>query len=109
MQKPIIGLIEPVKIKGKEVLAKIDTGADKNSIDSGLAGELKLGPIVKTIRIKSSHGSSIRPVIQAEIQIKNKKIKTTFNVTTRKHMKYKILIGKKILNGFLIDPEKDKE
>lgn len=107
MQKKIIGLIEKIKIKNQEVLAKMDTGADRNSIDSTLAAELKLGPIVKTTKVKSSHGSSLRPVIKTEIEIKGKKIKTTFSLTTRKHMKYRVLIGKKTLKGFLIDPEKE--
>lgn len=107
MEKTIIGLIEKVKINGKETTAKIDTGADRNSMDIKLAAELNLGPITRTTRIKSSHGDSVRPVIKAELEIKNKKIQTSFNLTNRSHMKCPVLIGKEVLKkGFIIDPSK---
>ena len=107
MEKIILGLIEKVKINGKEIIAKIDTGADRNSIDTKLAAELNLGPITQTTKITSSHGDSIRPVVQAELEIKNKKIQTQFNLTNRTHMKCPVLIGKEVLKkGFIIDPSK---
>lgn len=108
MDRVIIGLLEKVKINGKETLAKIDTGADRNSMDMKLAATLNLGPIIRTTSIKSSHGSSIRPVVKAELEIKGEKIIAEFNLTNRAHMKYPILIGKKVLikKGFLIDPSK---
>lgn len=102
-----IGLIEKVKIKDKEVLAKIDTGADTSSIDINLASELQLGPILDTKHIKSSNGESLRPVIKATIILKGKEIKAKFSISDRQNMKYDILIGKNILKkGFLIDPKK---
>ena len=103
----IIGLIEKVKINGKEVLAKIDTGADRSSLDKKLAKNLGLNNIIKTMRIKSSHGRSVRPVIEADLELKGRTFKARFNLADRSHMKYPILIGKKILRqGFLIDPSK---
>lgn len=110
--KKIVGLVEKIKIIGgkeKEVLARMDTGAHKNSISTHLASELRLGPIIKTVRIKTSNGTEVRPVIEAKIIIKGKKIKTSFNITDRKHMKYSVLIGQDVLKkGFLIDPSKEK-
>lgn len=107
MEKIILGLIEKVKINNHEVLAKIDTGAQGNSIDMKLAQELNLGPIVKTYRIKSSTGEGRRPAIETDLEIKGKKFKTIFNISDREHMKYPVLIGQKILKqGFLVDPSK---
>jgi len=107
MEKTIIGLIEKVKINGTEIIAKIDTGADRNSIDTKLAAELSLGPIKKTTKIKSSHGDSLRPVVEVELEIKNKKLKTSFNLTNRSHMKCPVLIGLEVLKkDFIIDPSK---
>ncbi len=107
MEKLILGLIEKVKINGKIVKAKIDTGAQGNSVDIKLAQKLRLGPIVKTYKVKSSLGRGRRPAVEAELEIKGKKFKTIFNLSDRKHMKYNVLIGQRILKqGFLVDVSK---
>ena len=109
--KLVIGLTEKVNIKfedGKKgVIAKIDTGATKSSIDTNLAAELKLGPVIKSKLVKSAHGSKLRPIIEATIELAGKKIKSEFTLADRAHMKFRILIGQNILrDGFLIDPNK---
>lgn len=109
--KVVIGLAEKVSIKyrggRKNVVAKIDTGATKSSIDTNLAAELRLGPVIKSKLVKSAHGSKLRPIIEAEIELAGKKIKSEFTLADRAHMKYRILIGQNILkDGFLIDPTK---
>ena len=111
--KKILKIIEEVVLKDKglndrKIFAKIDTGATRSSLDTRLASELKLGPIVKTKLIKSSHGSSLRPVIEAEVMLKGKLIKTQFTLADRKRMKYKILIGVNTLRegNFLVNPSK---
>jgi hypothetical protein len=110
MTKLILGLIETVTIHGENpqtLAAKIDTGADGSSIDIRLAEELGLGPIVKTRKIRSSHGKSERPVISCSITIGGKTIVEQFNIMDRVRMRYKVLIGNNILKqGFLIDPSK---
>ena len=111
--KRIIKVIEEVTLfdkedKNRKILAKVDTGASRSSIDTRLASELKLGPIVKTKLIKSSHGSSLRPVVEAYIHLDGKNLHTQFTLADRKHMKYKILIGLNTLRegNFLVDPSK---
>lgn len=107
MAKIIVGLVEKVKINGQEILAKVDTGAENNSMDTDLAEKLRLGPPIKTSKIRSAHGKTIRPVVEANLNIKGKEFKTTFNIINRSHMKYKVLIGTKILKqGFLVDTSK---
>ncbi|MAG50580.1 hypothetical protein CL621_02985 [archaeon] len=106
--KITIGLIETIKIKDKEIKAKIDTGSDGSSIDINLAAELKLGPILDTKKYRSSHGNTTRPLVEAEIIFKNKNFKVNFNIIDRTNLKYQILIGKNILKkGFLIDPSRE--
>lgn len=109
--KIIIGLAENIVIKGldetKEVDAKIDTGATKSSIDSKLAAELKLGPIIRTRLVKSAHGNTLRPMINVDLELAGQKIKSQFTIANREHMKYRVLIGQNILKDkFLIDPSK---
>ncbi len=104
-EKTTVGAIEKIKINGSEVLAKIDTGASKSSIDLDLAIKLKLGSILKKHTIISSHGKSIRPVIKAKLEIRGRTINAFFNIVSRSTLRYKVLIGKNILKrGFLIDP-----
>lgn len=107
----VIGLIEEVEISGdssyKRVLARIDTGATKSSIDYKLASELKIGPVIESRLIKNANGSKLRPVVEAKLVMKGKLIKSKFTLADREHMKYKILIGQNMLKeGFLIDPTK---
>jgi hypothetical protein len=110
--KTVLGLVEKVTLIGskkekKTVLARIDTGATKSSIDVNLAANLNLGPIIRSKMVKSAQGSKLRPVIEASLTLAGKKIKAEFSLADRTHMKYMVLIGQNILkHGFLIDPVK---
>ncbi|NQV08813.1 ATP-dependent zinc protease [Candidatus Woesearchaeota archaeon] len=112
MKKKIIGLVEDVIIFGnnnkeKTFPGRIDTGAEKSSIDTKIASELNLGPVLRTKKIKSAHGTTLRPIVEVEVELAGEKMKALFSVVDRSHMKYPVLIGQNILtNGFLIDPSK---
>jgi hypothetical protein len=103
-----IGFIEKVKINGKEVMAKIDTGANRNSVDTELAAEIGLGPIIGMKKFINAHGETTRPIVKGLLEIKDKKIRTSFNIFNRQRLRYRILIGSVTLKkcGFLIDPNK---
>lgn len=107
----IIGLTEQVTIyganKNKTVVARIDTGATKSSIDEKFAAELGLGDAHRRVLIKSAHGSRHRGVVNVDVEIKGQRIKAECTLAERSHMKYQFLIGQNILKkGFLIDPLK---
>lgn len=109
----IIGLIEKVKLKTKEgkkktIVAKVDTGASKSSLDLSLASQLDLSPIIKSKIIKSAHGSRLRPIVSTTIELAGKKIKAHFTLADREHLKYQVLIGVNVLKkgSFLVDPSK---
>jgi hypothetical protein len=112
-KKTVVGLVEPVRVTGptgrsREVLARIDSGATKSSIDVKLAAELSLGPILKAKMIKSASGKSLRPVVEAKVALADQEFKTELTIADRADMKYSLLIGQNILNkGFLIDPAKE--
>jgi len=109
-KRQIVGLVEKVTIVGRDgqktLLARIDTGAINSAIDAKLVAQLTLGPIIKTKSIKSTHGNSLRPVINVDVKLKGIKMKEEFTVADRGHMKYSLLIGQNILkrHKFLIDP-----
>lgn len=112
--RTVVGLNERVTVYGpkgkREVVARIDTGATKSSIDVNLAAELQLGPILKSKIVKSASGNTLRPVIRTEIGIANIRVDSEFTLADRSHMKYSILIGQNILkeNKFLVDPTKEE-
>ncbi len=112
-KKTVVGLVENVKVQGptgkkKEVMARIDSGATKSSIDVKLAAELSLGPILKAKLVKSASGKSLRPVVEAIILLADGEFKTDFTIADRADMKYRVLVGQNILKkGFLIDPAKE--
>ncbi len=107
--RTIVGLTEKIIVKSnsekKELMARIDTGATKSSIDLSIASEVKLGPVIDSKLIKSAHGSKLRPIVEVEIKIRDRTLKAKFTLADRNHMKYPVLIGQNILKrGFLVDP-----
>ncbi|MBN2454154.1 ATP-dependent zinc protease [Candidatus Woesearchaeota archaeon] len=110
--KALIGLTELVKLvngdKSKKVVARIDTGATQSSIDTSLATRLNLGPIISSKIVRSTHGTTMRAVVKASVVLAKRRIRAKFNVADRRHMRYKVLIGRNVLSGkgFLIDPDK---
>lgn len=108
-EKIIVGLEEDVTLSGphgeEHIIARIDSGATRSSIDLKLASDMKLGPIVASKLVKSANGAKLRPVIEVDVVLGGKQLKGRFTMADRSHMKYKALIGQDILKkGFLIDP-----
>ncbi|HCR35697.1 hypothetical protein A2130_01255 [Candidatus Woesebacteria bacterium GWC2_33_12] len=112
-----IKAVEEVKVLDSEkirhkVLAKIDTGAWSSAIDRKLAkklGLLRKDKILWKKKKMSSLGMEERPVINVTVFLSGKKIKTNMTVADRKLLRYDILIGRVDLQGFLINPEIDRE
>lgn len=110
-KKTIVGLTEKIEIIGekssKKLIARIDTGATLGSVDKKLANELELGPTIKQKVVKSSHGTTERPVKKMRFRMAGRKFNMNFTIADRGHLKYKVLIGQNVLKrNFLIDPDK---
>lgn len=133
-QKKIIGRREIVDILDLELYgldAKIDTGADSNSLhcdDIFIDNENKIVTfklldevhpayhgkkivmsLYKLKKVKSSNGTvQLRATIQVTVSFFGKKYKTDISLTDRSDMKYPMLIGRKFLvNRFLVDVSKE--
>ncbi|NMC36172.1 alpha-L-glutamate ligase-like protein [Candidatus Beckwithbacteria bacterium] len=110
--RKILGIFEKVKIKVNkhkryEVVAKIDTGAYSVSIDYDLAKELGLlepQHVLWEKKVRSSLGVEKRPIIQIEFWLQGKKVTALAHVSKRKHLRAQMLIGRKYIREFLIDP-----
>jgi hypothetical protein len=112
-KRTVVGFTEKVVIQGKkgkkQLVARIDTGALKSSVDTRIAGEVGLGPIIKSRIVRSANGRSLRPVVRGKVSIAGRELRAEFTVVDRRHMKYSALIGQDVLKqGFLIDPSKGK-
>lgn len=116
-ERNVVSAIEEIKIKGeggkrKKVIAKIDTGAWRTSVDISLARELgllKKEHIIKNRVVRSALGKEERPIIVFEYWLKGLKITTAAGVTDRKAMKRKVIIGRKDLGRFLVKPLLEEE
>ena len=56
--------------------------------------------------VKSSHGNSLRPYIKLKLKIKDTVIETNASIFDRSNLNYSMIIGRKSLTKFLIDPSK---
>ena len=132
-QKKIIGRREIISILDLDLFdldAKIDTGADSNSIHcddiyvddekfvhftlldevhASYHGKKIKMPLYKLKKIKSSNGKvQLRASVQVTVSKKKKKYKTIITLADRSDMKYPMLIGRKFLtNRFLVDVSKE--
>ncbi|NIO23132.1 MAG: hypothetical protein GTN38_03855 [Candidatus Aenigmarchaeota archaeon] len=112
MAKKIIGLIEPIKIVGKNVVgttALFDTGAKLTSIDNKIAAEAQVGPVLRTQKVKApiTKEAEQRPVVKVRIEINGREYEAEANLNDRSHMKYPVIIGRNIIHeNFIIDVSK---
>lgn len=100
----IVKVIIPGRHK-VEVLAKIDTGAWRSSIDKDFAkkyGLLEKRNILWTKVFKSSLGAEERPVINISYYLAGKRINTIASISNRKGLKKIFIIGRRDLQGFLV-------
>jgi len=87
-------------------IAKIDTGAYRSSIDRDLAeayGLLK-NTTDRQKTIKSALGKEERQVIPLKFFLAGEEISTEVTIAARGHLKHELLIGRRDLSPFLIDP-----
>ena len=102
-------MVQPVTLKGInkdiEVRAKLDSGAFRTSIDIHLAKDLDLVNSTKKVPVTSASGESLRPVVNLTFEIGGKKITTQASIADRSKLRYPMIVGRRDLHGFLIDPK----
>jgi alpha-L-glutamate ligase-like protein len=106
-----IHVSEAVKVKdadGKDhtVKVKVDTGADRTSIDTALAeslGLLEPENILYEVEVENALGvHQKRQVVGITYMLAGRTITSTASVTDRSHLKKPMLVGRKDLKGFMI-------
>ncbi|MBI2462927.1 MAG: hypothetical protein HYV65_01680 [Candidatus Spechtbacteria bacterium] len=101
-----ISIITPNGITHPTV-AKIDTGAYRTTLDVKIAEQLNLTGIKKYKHVRGVLGKENRPIIDLVFELRNKKISTEAFVADREEMKHDIIIGRRDLKRFLVDPAKN--
>lgn len=110
--RAVLGIKEPVTIfagngEAHAILAKVDTGAWRTTLDNSLAQQWNLHePVIDTSQVRSALGRDTRSVVELTLKLHGRLIKTKASLTDRAHMNYDMIIGRRDLKGFLVDPGK---
>jgi hypothetical protein len=121
-EKVVVGEVEDVILLpwGVKLPARIDTGAALSSLDArdlkieGDFAEFKLSkkygglqlrlPIVDWLAIRSSESSEKRPIVEVDLCIGSKRVRTRVNLNDRSTVRYPLLIGRNALKeNFVVD------
>ncbi|MGO8988447.1 MAG: ATP-dependent zinc protease [bacterium] len=120
--KIVIGGVEDVILLpwGVKLPARIDTGAAKSSLDArelkvqGDRVEFKLPqtygglqlrlPIIEWRHIRTPEGRERRPIVELEICLGSRRIRTLVNLADRSMVKYPLILGRNFLKEkFVVD------
>jgi hypothetical protein len=121
-EKIVVGEVEDVILLpwGVKLPARIDTGASLSSLDAqdlkveGGFAEFRLSkkyggmqlrlPIVDWLTIRSSEASEQRPIVEVELCVGSKRVRTRVNLNDRSTVRYPLLIGRNTLKeNFIVD------
>ncbi len=111
-EKQVVGVYETVGLKPDkgnrvEITAKMDTGARGTSIDEQLVAELGLlkpEHILWEKKYKSALGEEVRRVIEVDFRMRGRRIKAKASVTKRHALRFRMIIGRRDLKGFIVNP-----
>lgn len=108
----VIGINEPVEILDAErqknqTVAKIDTGAYRTTICTSLADKLNIHQVIGYKKVRSAIGAEEWPIINLSFVLDKRLVTTEAFVANRQEMKYDIIIGRRDLKRFLVDPAKN--
>jgi hypothetical protein len=59
----------------------------------------------KQVLTSSASGKNVRPTVHVTLELKGRKISTIASVIDRSHMRYPMIVGRRDLKGFLVNPE----
>ena len=88
-------------------MAKIDTGAYRSTVCKNLAEKLGLNKVISRKKVKGALGAEERPIINLSFVMDKRLVSTETFIADRSEMKYDIIVGRKDLKRFLVDPAKN--
>ncbi len=110
-----LGYTTRVRIGGTDgiepAVAKSDTGAQRTSLDTTLAGRIGAGPLVDTTEVRSAagDGTETRPLVDVNLYLNGGWQTVTASVTDRSKMTYPVLLGRDVLADYTLDVSRTVE
>ena len=106
-ETPTIGYTADVTVSGTDgradAVGKVDTGTRRTSIDTKLAGEIGVGPIVGHATVRNGSGIRRRPLVEVSIGTDSSWHSVEANISDRSGMRYPVLLGRDVLTDYRID------
>ncbi|WP_456482637.1 putative ATP-dependent zinc protease [Methanopyrus sp.] len=114
-----VGVTTVVTVSGltgsKRVAARVDTGAENDSIDLKLASEIGAGPVVGVRKVRSASASRLRPerrpVVHITLELAGRCLPSEATLADRRDMRYPMIVGRETLRraGVTVDPSREEE
>lgn len=109
--KKVIGVSEVIELIDKngnphQIMTKIDTGAYRTTICESLAKKLQVDEPIGFKKVRSALGEEERPIIKFEFIMDKNKVYSEAFMAQREDMKYDMIIGRRDLKKYIIDPDK---
>ena len=110
--RKVIGINELIEIldidkKKHPTMAKVDTGAYRTTICSNLAKELGVDQAIGSKKVRGALGMEERSIVNFSFYMDKRLVITEAFIADRSEMKYDIIVGRKDLKRFLVDPAKN--
>jgi len=103
----VLGYTTRVRVAGRNgveaAVAKSDTGAERTSVDTDLAGHIGAGPVVGTTQVRSGVGSEARPLVEIDLRVNGGWRSVTASITDRSGMSHAVLLGRDVLESYTLD------
>lgn len=85
----------------------IDMNSSKEDLDLKIKDKInKWGDRFDTVLVRSSHGVSYRLLIKMKTVLAGVDMTSKFSIADRSHLEFPVIIGRKDLGKFLVDPSK---
>lgn len=108
-QNEQVVLTNPETDEQVQVLAKIDTGADRSSVDEELTEVLGLDlEGAEIVTVTSATGEEERPLVDVEIGLAGQTFASTVSVNDRRGLSTDMILGQNDLAGFLVSTAQDQ-
>lgn len=110
--RTLLGIEEKVTVydhagEPHSIIAKVDTGAHRTTIDINRAKQIGIHqPVIEYDDVWGALGEARRPVIEMDLQIRDRRQKSKAFLADRSNMRYEMILGRRDLKGFLVDPTK---
>ena len=110
--RKVIGINELIEVLDDDrnkhlIMSKVDTGAYRTTICSNLAKELNIDKIINQKKVRGALGTEERQIINFSFYMDKRLVTTEAFIADRSEMKYDIIIGRRDLKRFLVDPAKN--